>query len=172
MSLMAEIQQKKSKIFPLMERVLFLKNVEMFKNIDTEKLMVIAGIAKDVAFSRGELVSRQNDVGDALYIVRQGSLRVIREKGEQRTVLSILGPGDCFGAWGLFGNHPRSATAEANEDTRLLMIRRAEFKEVLYEYPEITYNLLEIFSELLRKANSEISVLNHMLSDKHRKPLS
>ncbi len=172
MSLSAEIQQKKGKIFPLLERVLFLKNVEMFKNIETEKLMVIAGIAKEVSFAKSELVSRQDDVGDALYIIRHGSLRVIREKGDQRTVLSILGRGDCFGAWGLFGNHPRSATAEANEQTNLLMIRRTEFKEVLYEYPEITYNLLEIFSELLRKANNEISVLNHMLSEKHRKPSS
>ena len=166
-----EIKQEKEKMFPLMERILFLKNVEMFKNIDTEKLMIISRIAQEVYFRKGEIVSRQNEIGDTLYIVKSGSLRIIQEKKDVRTVLSILGTGDCYGTWGLFGNQPRSATAEVNEDGMLLMLRRREFKEVLYENPGITYNLLEMFGELLRKANNEISLLNKILSDRIKKTI-
>jgi len=163
---------QKEGVFQLMERVLFLKNVDMFKNIDTERLIVIAKIARDVTISKGEDISKQDEIADTLYIVKNGSLRVIQEKDDRRTVLRILGKGECFGIWGLFGNHPRSNTAQANEDCNLLMIHQNEFKEVLYENPEIAYNILEMFGELLRSANNEIVLLNNMVSEKAHKTMS
>jgi CRP/FNR family transcriptional regulator len=173
MSLTSAIQKDKGRIFLLMERVLFLKNVEMFKNIDTEKLLVIANIAQEVPFAKGEIISRQDEIADTLYIIKSGTLRIIKDKRNKRTVLSIQRKGDCYGMWGLFGKkESRSATAEANEDCILLMIRRSEFRDVLYENPEITYNLLELLGELLRKANNEITLLNTMLSEKFKENLS
>lgn len=146
-----------------MERIVFLKNVEMFKNVDTEKLFLVAKIAREIFFKKGYTISKQGEKGDAMYIVKSGTIRVIREQNENRTLLNILKEGDSYGTWGLFGNYPRTATAQVNEDCSLLMIRKDEFKDVLYENPEIAYNLLEIYSELLSKANKEIAVLNRML---------
>ncbi len=166
MSNAIDLKNSPEKIFPLMKRILFLKNVEMFKSINTEKLMLIAKIAEEVSFKKGETISKQNDIGDTLYIIKTGSLRIIQENENQRVVLSIIKSGESYGAFGLFGNQQRSATAEANEDSDLLMIKRAEFKEILYDNPEITYNLLSIYGELLKKANKDITMLNKLLNEK------
>ena len=156
-------KEETSRIFAILERVLFLKGMDIFRNVDTERLSVVAEIAREVVVSPGEIVARQGDIGESLYIVKEGSLRIQKEKDGTAYTLKNLQAGECFGVYGIFGDKPRTAGAIANERTVLFEIRRNEFKKVLIGNPEIAYNILENLSERLDEMDNEIVLLNKTL---------
>jgi CRP-like cAMP-binding protein len=79
-----------------------------------ERLKELAGkIGK--TFEEGDIVFRQGDAGDTMYILHEGTLAVIREKGETGTVVARLGQGDVVGEMALVDEGPRSATVKAME---------------------------------------------------------
>jgi CRP-like cAMP-binding protein len=152
------------RIFTILERVLFLKEVDIFRNVDTERLGVIAEIAREVVFNSGDVIVQEGETGDSLYIIKKGSLRIIKEKDGKQYHLKNLTTGQCFGVFGIFGDRPRTAGAIADEVTTLLEIRKSEFKKVLISNPEIAYNILEILSQRINEMDNEIVLLNQMLN--------
>jgi CRP-like cAMP-binding protein len=72
--------------------------------------------------------------------------------------------GETYGEIGLFNQAPRSASAIANEDCELWVVQRSALKKFLLEMPEIAYNLLEVFSEKLRRSGEEVALLQTTLS--------
>jgi CRP-like cAMP-binding protein len=157
-------KEETSRIFAILERVLFLKGMDIFANVDTERLSVVAEIAREVVVSPGEIVAREGDIGESLYIVKEGSLRILKEKDGTPYTLKNLRAGECFGVYGIFADKPRSAGAIANERTLLFEIRRNEFKKVLISNPEIAYNIVENLSERLNEMDNEIVLLNKTLN--------
>jgi CRP-like cAMP-binding protein len=158
-------KEETSRIFAILERVLFLKGMDIFRNVDTERLSVVAEIARELIVSPGEVVAREGDVAESLYIVKEGSLRIQKEKDGTPYTLKNLRSGECFGVYGLFGEKPRAAGAVANERTVLFEIRKNEFKKVLIGNPEIAYNILENLSEHLNEMDNEIVLLNKTLKE-------
>jgi CRP-like cAMP-binding protein len=146
--------------FELLERVMSLKKTALFHGIPAEKLMGLAEIARSMSYKSGTLISREGEVSDHLYIVRTGSLKIVKSKNNVKTILTILRAGETYGEIGLFNQAPRSASAIAHEDCELWVIQRSSLKKFLLEMPEIAYNFLEVFSEKLRKNSEEIAQLN------------
>jgi CRP-like cAMP-binding protein len=58
---------------------------------------------------------------------------------------------DVFGAWALFDDEPRVATATTLEDTRLLQIDKEDFIDLLADHVEITQSILKVMVRRLRK---------------------
>jgi hypothetical protein len=153
-----------SDTFELLETVLFLKKTLLLRNVPAEKLMALAEISKQGSFKRDTIISREGDISDHLYIVKSGSLKVVKVKNTVRTILSIIRRGESYGEVGLLNQAPRSASAIANEDCELYVVQRSALKKLLLEMPEIAYNFLEIFSEKLRKSGEEVALLQTVLS--------
>jgi hypothetical protein len=147
------------KVFELLEAVLFLKNVLLFRNVPAEKLMTLAEISKEVRYKRNSLVSCAGELAEHLYIVKTGSLKIVRENAEIRTILAVIRPGESYGETGLLNQLPRSVSAVANEDCQLFVIGRKTLKKLLLEMPEIACNFIEIFGEKLRKNAEEMALL-------------
>ncbi len=78
----------------------------------------------------GELVFRQGQFGDRMFIVMSGAVRIYREDLNGETTLANLGFGEMFGELALFDQHPRSASASAIGDTELRVITHEEFMEL------------------------------------------
>jgi CRP-like cAMP-binding protein len=156
-------KEETSRIFAILERVLFLKGMDIFRNVDTERLSVVAEIAREVVVSPGEILAREGEIGESLYIIKEGSLRVVKENSGTAYTLKNLSVGETFGVFGIFNDKPRNSGAVANERTVLFEIRRNEFKKVLIGNPEIAYNVLEILSERLNEMDHEIVLLNKKL---------
>lgn len=152
------------RIFALLERVLFLKEVDLFRNVDTEKLSVIAEIAREIVVEADETVANEGEASEALYIIKKGVLRIVKEKDGVRYNLKNIGEGQCFGHFSVFGSDKRSAGAVANEKSVLYEIRKTEFKKVLMSNPEIAYNILEMLGERLSEMDNEIVLLNKTLA--------
>jgi CRP-like cAMP-binding protein len=159
------------RLFTILERILFLKGVDLFKNVDTERLSVIAEIAREIVVESGEVVSREGETGESLYIIKEGGLRITKEKEGKQYSLKNLVEGECFGVFSIFNERPRTSGALANERTLLLEIRKNEFKKVLIANPEIAYNILEILSERISEMDNEIVLLNKALNENIAKAL-
>ncbi|MFN0062400.1 MAG: Crp/Fnr family transcriptional regulator [Myxococcaceae bacterium] len=131
------------------ERVLFLKSVELFSQIPGEDLAQLALIATEETRERDEEVVHEGDPGDALYLVLEGSVRVHRGG---RTIAEIH-ERECFGEMSLLDSEPRSATVTALNDVSLLKIQRDDFQEMMAEKPEIASGVIKVLSRRLREAN-------------------
>lgn len=157
-------EQNNDKIFSILEKVLFLKDIELFRNVDTERLGVIAEIAREIVYNDGEIIAREGDISDSLYIIKKGALKIFKEKDGQSYHLTNIKEGEAYGMYGVLGRNRRTAGAQAIGKTTLLEIRKNEFKKVLLSNPEIAYNMLEILTERIRTMDDEMVLMNRTLN--------
>jgi CRP/FNR family transcriptional regulator, cyclic AMP receptor protein len=130
------------------EKVLFLKSIDLFSQIPGEDLAQVALIATEETREQGEEIFAEGEAGDALYLVLDGRVRVHR----QEKVIAELGERECFGEMAILDAAPRSATVTALDDSRLLKISREDFQEIMSEKPEIAIGIIKVLSGRLRSA--------------------
>jgi CRP-like cAMP-binding protein len=136
-------------VITTVEKVLFLKSIDLFRALPGEELAQIAEIAEEVPIGSGGLVFAEGEPGDALYIVVEGRVRV--HVGARQ--LAELGERECFGEMSVLDSEPRSASVSALTEALLLKIGREEFKDILSERPEISLGIMKVLSRRLRDAN-------------------
>lgn len=78
-------------------------------------------------YPSGTKIVQQDAEGDCMYFVHSGKVRIYRTHGADETVLGVVGPGEVFGEMAVFDRKPRSASAQAIEDTEVRVIGRTEF---------------------------------------------
>jgi len=100
----------------------------------------------------GERLFLEGERGDEMYVIRRGRIRLRR--GE--TVLREMGEGEYFGELSMLLDAPRSATAEAVEDSELVVIRRDQWELMLREQPELALPLLRELAERLRATDAAL----------------
>lgn len=130
----------------VVEKVVFLQNVDIFEQVPAEQLSYIAAIAEEVSYSKGEVIFKENEPSDSLYLVIDGKINLERE-GKQ--VLSA-GAKDAFGTWSLLDNEPRVVTATITEDARLLRIERNDFVDLLADNVQVTQGILKTLVKKVR----------------------
>jgi CRP/FNR family cyclic AMP-dependent transcriptional regulator len=130
------------------EKVLFLKSIDLFSQIPGEDLAQIALISSEETREPNEEIFAEGESGDALYLVLDGKVRVHR----QDRVIAELGERECFGEMAILDASPRSATVTALADTNLLKISREDFQEIMVEKPEIATGIIKVLSRRLRNA--------------------
>lgn len=130
------------------EKVLFLKSIDLFSQIPGEDLAQVALISSEEAREAGEEIFSEGEAGDALYLVLDGKVRVhLQEK-----VIAELGERECFGEMAILDAAPRSASVTAIVETNLLKISREDFQEIMTEKPEIALGIIKVLSRRLRTA--------------------
>lgn len=140
-------------MIPSVEKVLFLKNIDLFEKIPAEDLYPIAAIAEEVNFATGAEFIKDGDEGDCLYLIVDGLVKVHRGQ----TVFVELGEETCVGEMAILDAEPRSASVTALTDLVLLRISRDDFSELLIEKPEIARGILQVLTHRLREANKRAS---------------
>lgn len=128
------------------EKVLFLKGVDLFSAIPGEDLSQIAQIADEVELESGETVVKEGDHGDSLYLIVSGTVRVHRGATE----IATLGERQVFGEMALLDSEPRSASVTATTDVTLLRIHQEDFADILAEKSEIAQGIIKVLSRRLR----------------------
>jgi CRP-like cAMP-binding protein/HEAT repeat protein len=132
----------------LVSTMSFLRQVELFKDLPTPSLANLAGIAQEVTVYEGDSLFEEGDSGESLYLVCSGQIEV---SVNQRR-LTVLERNACLGEMALLGGLPRSATATALSEGRLLRIGSDDFMNLLSHEAEITIALLRTLSKRLREA--------------------
>jgi CRP/FNR family cyclic AMP-dependent transcriptional regulator len=110
--------------------------------------------------SRADVLFREGDKGDELYVVTAGKVKLGRTSTDGReNLLAILGPGQMFGELSLFDPGPRSATATAVTDCVVQSLSHEELGRWLDGRPEVTRGLLAQLAARLRRANDVLADL-------------
>lgn len=112
-------------------------------------------------YNDGEVIIRQGESGDCLYVIQKGKVEVIDESGESEMKLAELGETEFFGEMGLFEKDVRSATVRALGETKVLTIDRKNFYQTIQKDPSIAYRLLEKLSNRLRETNNKLKEQNN-----------
>lgn len=128
------------------EKVMSLQNVDIFSEVSTEHLSHLALIAQEVSYQAGEILYRELDPPQAMYLVLEGSVRLHR--GE--LVVTLAQENDVFGTWALFDDEPMVVTATVVDTCRLLRIDRDDFIDLLADYVQITQGVLKEMVKRLR----------------------
>jgi CRP-like cAMP-binding protein len=145
----------------LLENVIFLKKTRLFSNVRTCELKAIAAIIDERRFRSGYEIVKENDIGDSLYIIREGRVRIAQRIKEGEYVdLAELAVGECFGDMAVIDEEVRSASVFAIKECILLCITRDNLMDVIIEYPHIAIELLKVFVRRLRAANIRIKDLS------------
>jgi CRP/FNR family cyclic AMP-dependent transcriptional regulator len=138
----------------------FLATVPLFKGLASHELLRFAEVTREKTYPRGSVILFEDDPGDALFIVREGRVKVVLVGEDGREViLGVLGVGDHFGELALIDDQPRSAHVIAMEDAALLVLRRDDFRRRVEETPAVAWSLMQELSRRLRRADDKIGGL-------------
>ena len=141
-----------------------LSNMNLFHGLAPQALERIAAIAGEETHETDSVVFSEGEMGDKLYLILEGKVRISRNlAGMGEEALAILGPGESFGEMSLIDDTPRSADARVHERTRLLVITREAFEDLLFIHKDLAYeilwNFIKTLSTRLREANDKMAFM-------------
>lgn len=145
-----------------------LGELKLFEDIanDEARLHSVATILKRKKVKAGDMIIAEGQTGDSLYIIKSGSVRVLKNtlQDEKYTVI-ILSANEkvFFGELAIVDNDQRSASVMAESDCELLVLTRSKFEQLAEKDPYLGYKIVRriarIISDRLRKANKDIITL-------------
>jgi CRP/FNR family transcriptional regulator, cyclic AMP receptor protein len=103
-------------------------------------------------FEAGEKIFHEEDVGDAMYMVRSGRVDVVT----YGTVLENVRAGGLFGEMALIDDGPRSAAAIASEPTEVVVVDKPTFLAVVRDDPQFALKVMSLLATRLRRTNKQI----------------
>ena len=135
------------------EKVLALKNVELFSDIPGEVLADIAFLLEEVIYENGTYIVAEGDIGKELFIIVKGEVDVIA--GDQK--VATIGDGGYFGEMAIIDSQPRSADVVAIEDVTLLKIERDDFHEIMKQREEVAIGIIKVLNRRIRDLNRQLT---------------
>lgn len=118
-----------------------------------------SGRMEDLQVPKGSLIFRQGDAGDQMFLIGDGRVRLFLESEGHQKEVGVLGPGDFFGELALLRDAPRSATAEAVEDTTLLPISRDVFAMLVQDDLDTVFRMMRNLGDRLARTNIPLQIL-------------
>jgi CRP/FNR family transcriptional regulator, cyclic AMP receptor protein len=143
----------------MMTNLELLQQNLLFKGSSKEELGLILGLFQERQIKRNAAIFTENMPSEALYIVKNGNIRISMMAGEGEELgLLLLGPGEFFGELALVQETNRLVTARAETDVDLLLMTRKDFQSLIDLEPRAAARALVIITKLLAmrvKAYSE-----------------
>jgi signal transduction histidine kinase len=131
-----------------------LRQVPLFADISEEDLEQLYKMADTISIPAGQLVLREGDPGDSLYVLLDGELEVTKRQGDQDILLAIYKPGQFFGEMALLEQTPRSASVRTLQESRLMVISQVAFQTLLSCSPSAPLKILHTVTSRLRSTES------------------
>jgi signal transduction histidine kinase len=146
-------------LFPLgtySRGVVTLEASNLFGQLGATELQQLRQVTHELSFRPSELIFKEGDPGDGVYVVKSGAVQISALVGaDERQVLSRVLPGDVFGEMTLLDDLPRSACASAEVETAAYFVPRAPMVELLRRCPDLALRLVKEVSERLREFNRQ-----------------
>ena len=131
-----------------------LRKVCFFKALTAKEINQILSIARLKRYKSGEIVFMKEDIGDNFFIVKSGRIKIFTSIGaDKKKTFAFLKKGDFFGEMSLLGGKVRSASAQAVEESELLVISKKNFKDLILQSPDFTLKLLYTLTDRLNKSD-------------------
>jgi CRP/FNR family cyclic AMP-dependent transcriptional regulator len=139
---------------------ILLADIQLFEGLTSAQLDRVAQRAHRRVFPAGTNVLTVEQLGEAVYIILHGTVKIHVEQGDGRDViLAILGAGDLLGEMSLIDSIGRSASALTLENSLMLWMDKSTFNHLLDEFPPVARNLVRILSARVRLSDQLIQAL-------------
>jgi ATP/ADP translocase/HEAT repeat protein len=146
-----DVSGRREPMLSTMDKMIHLKKIYVFSDLQVRELAAISSVANEKDYPQEEIVVKEGESGDTMFLIVSGEVSVIRNHGtEQETVIAKIAEDDYFGEMALFEDKPRSATVKTNTDAKLLAVGKLEFEEIMREFPQISINICRVFSRRIR----------------------
>ena len=144
------------------------------ENIDEKECEILTGAFKLEKLSADDVLLREGEKDDALYIVIDGDIVVTRDAcGDEFVILSHLKAGDVAGAMGFIDGNSHSATLRASKDSHVLALHRDVLEGMLDEHPQLVYKVMKmivrsVHQTLLRMDQKFVQMNNYIMKEHGR----
>jgi CRP-like cAMP-binding protein len=137
-----------------------LQDTFLFRNLNFAETQSLSRLSHYERRKKGEVIIEEGSLGQALYLIQSGQVRVMKGQGEGAEELAELGPSELFGEMSLIEDALTSASVVAGTDLELLVIKRSDFEKLLSQNESLALKVYKSFcrtlSERLRRTSSEL----------------
>ena len=131
----------------IIEKVIFLKSVDIFEHATVEQLGRIAELTEEVHFEPGETIFQEGELGDAFYLLLSGRVFIEKNGNTLREIMEK----EAFGTLEVLDFHPRAVTARAVDQVRALKLNGQEFHDLLSLDIEMVEAVFRMLCGLVRR---------------------
>ncbi|MFZ5858388.1 MAG: PP2C family protein-serine/threonine phosphatase [Chloroflexota bacterium] len=133
-----------------------LARIPLFADLPENELETLVRSLKVVELKPRDILFREGDVGEHLYVIVDGALEILRAAGTtDELLLNVIGQGEYLGDMALImPGGQRTATVRARTDATLLVMSRQEFDDLIMHYPILAYSMVRVSSERLDATNT------------------
>lgn len=133
-----------------------LRRIPFFRGLSPQTLAEISAKLQEVHLEHDEIVFTEGDLGNAMYLIESGQVKVSIHTGPpvQEKIINYLGPGNFFGEMALILDQRRTATITVSIDADLWVLHKSDLDDLLVDNPEIA---LEITKELSRRLSDAVT---------------
>jgi hypothetical protein len=142
-----------------MKELIALKRVPLFSTLTLEQLASIDRLMVTRHYVKGESIFRKGDVGAELYVVLEGEVRIHLDHDGHEVTVARHGPSKVVGEMSVFDDQPRSASAQAAENTTVRVLRRDRMQAIVHEHPEVLLEFVKNLSQRLRTMNEQLEAV-------------
>jgi CRP/FNR family cyclic AMP-dependent transcriptional regulator len=137
-----------------------VRRAPLFAALDSDDAEALLTQMSPVRMERGDILFREGQSGDSLYVIGEGKIKLGRSSSDGReNLVAILGPGEMFGELSLFDPGPRTMTATAVAETQLMALGNDSLTGLLTGRPEVAKALLAALAQRLRRTNEHLADL-------------
>lgn len=148
-----EYGEKMETTLSLMDRILFFKHVPLFAALSPVDLKQVASLADEETFNDGEEIAHEGDVGDVMFVIVSGEVKVCSHKDGVEMEIARRTAGDYVGEMSIIGREPRMASLVAVGDVRTLCIDQKSFEGLIRERPDVSWSVIQMLSQRLKEAS-------------------
>jgi CRP/FNR family cyclic AMP-dependent transcriptional regulator len=142
---------------PLERDVETLRNIPLFAGLPTARLKLIAYTAEMVRFESGEVIVRQGDPADAVYIIAEGETEVLlTDDAGQEIPLGTMGRHTLFGEIGVLCQGRRTTTVKAKDRVVTFKISARLFLELVRSSPDIGMQVMTVLAQRLERSTHRL----------------
>src|SRR3954447_4644901 len=131
-----------------------LSCVPLFERLDAEEKSLLAAQLDEETYSNGATIFRKGEPGNSIYIVAEGEVEIyVEDTTGGRIVFETAKTGDFFGELSLLDGDPRSASAKAVADVKMLKVDRQDLELLFQRHPAAAMDILAVIGRRLREAD-------------------
>jgi len=113
----------------------------------------------ELSVPKGAVIFHQGDPGDSMFVIEKGRVQILLASEVEEAPVAVLQAGDFFGELSLLSDAPRTATAQALDDSILLVVRRAVFAMMMHDDLGIVFRILRTIGERLCRTDQKFGEL-------------
>jgi len=138
-------------------QIRLLSENDLFRGLAPDEMGAIAGKFPMATCQRGQLLYAPGETGEALFILKAGSVRLYRLAPDGRKlVLATLGPGTVFGEMAVIGQSMTDSFAEALDECVVCIMSRVDIEQVMTEHPSVAVQMVRLLSTRLHEAENKL----------------